>query len=102
MHPIHLMNQQIAVSRYVVNEESPYHEPLYAAPVTVPARVERQPGITRGKNGESLPSYATVYTVADVQPNDRLTLPDGTERYVISVLRAVDGDGRFSHSVVKV
>ena len=102
MQALHLMNQKIAVSRFVLSTDSFTHEPEYAAPVTVPARVEISPGVTRGKNGEMLAAYATVYTTADVQPKDRITLPDGTERSVISVLRAVDGCGRFSHSVVTI
>lgn len=98
-----LMNQHIALRRFVLSsEDSPYHEKQYTAFHTYPARVEVSHGVTHGKNGESLPTYATVYTTAEVSAGDEIALPDGTRRFVLSVLKAVDGDGRFSHSVVKV
>ena len=102
MHPIHLMNQQIAVSHYVYDEDSLYHEPMYTAPVTVPARVEFTPSVAFGRGGEDIPSYAVIYTIAEVHPMDKITLPDGTERSVISAKRMHDGFGRFSHSEVTV
>ncbi|HJJ32711.1 MAG TPA: hypothetical protein O0X25_04085 [Methanocorpusculum sp.] len=98
-----LMNQHIALRRFVFSaEESPYHEKQYTAFHTYPARVEISHGVAYGKNGEMLSSYATIYTTAEVSAGDEIALPDGTRRFVLSVEKAVDGDGQFSHSVVKV
>ena len=99
---LRLMNQQVAVSHYVLSADTFEHEPLYTAPVTVPARIEFTPSAAFGKDGNDIPSYAVVYTIADVRLKDKITLPDGTEREVVSAKRMHDRDGKFSHSVVTV
>jgi len=98
---LNLMNQVIYLQK-TMEENSFYHcsHPLNLQ--SYPARVEIQPSQTYGKDGQVLPSYATVYTTAEVDTGDSLILPDGSVRQVISVTKAVDGEGTFSHSVVKV
>jgi len=96
-----LMNQLIGVQRNIA-DDSFYHTPLSVGVKMYPARVEIQPGVLYGKDGRTLPTYAKVYTTAEVNVGDDLLLPDGSVRQVLAVLKAVDGDGIFSHSVVTV
>jgi len=96
-----LMHQQIGVRRNIA-DDSFYHDSLSVGMQMYPARVEIQPGVSYGKDGRTLPTYAKVYTTAEVSVGDDLLLPDGSVRQVLSVLKAVDGSGVFSHSVVTV
>ena len=97
-----LLNQSIAVQSYLTTDTSPYHEATFSAWHTYPARVEINPGRSFGQNGEELGTYATIYTTAEVGPMDRITMPDGSIRQVISVSKQVNRDGTFSHSEVRV
>lgn len=97
-----LMNQTIGLSRQVTDDNTPYHEKIYTGVSVYPARVEISPGRAFGRNGEEVSTYATIYTTAEVGVMDRVTLPDGSIRQVISVSKQVGRDGKFSHSEVRV
>jgi len=95
------LNQKIGVLRNI-EDDSFYHNSLSLGMQMYPARVEIQPGISYGKDGRTIPTYAKIYTTSDVSVGDDLLLPDGSILQVLAVLEAVDGDGIFSHSVVTV
>lgn len=97
-----LLNQSVTVSHYVMGDNTFDHESYYSAPITVPARVEFAPARTFGLNGEDITSYAVVYVETEVYPKDKLTLPDGTIRTVLSASRQHDGMGKFSHTEVRI
>lgn len=95
-----LLNQTVTVEAWLGADYE--GSPTYGDPVVVPARVEITPSRTLGTDGSEIPSYATIYTTAQIGVQDRITLPDGTVRSVLSVAQLPGGDGMFSHSEVKV
>lgn len=97
-----LMNQQIGVRRKIQDNITFYHEQIVSALELFPARVEIRQSLSFGQNGSQIPSCATIYTTGRINRDDDIILPDGTVRTAVSVEWAVDGDGVFSHSVVKV
>lgn len=100
---VNLMNQLISVRHYLQKlDNTVYHEKTYSAPVMYKARVEIQPGFQRGINGETIPTYAKVYTIGEIYENDEITLDNGVKRYVTAVSRQIDSCGNFSHSEVTI
>ncbi len=95
-----MLNQTVVIERLVAEDYE--GTPTYGPPETYPARIEVTPSRVLGINGSEIPTYATVYTDAEVGDRDRITLPDGTIRVAISVSRLPDLRGNFSHSEVKV
>jgi len=95
------LRQTIQVAHYVTSS-SPYHDAVYSVPLAVPARVEYQVSRSFGQNGKDLGTYAVIYTTAEVYPMDKITLPDGTVRQVVTARRVHDEHGVFSHSEVTV
>lgn len=95
-----LLNQTVTVEPWIAEDYE--GEPTYGDPTIIPARIEATPSRTLGIDGSEIPTYATIYTTAEIGERDRITLPDGTIRSVLSVARLPDRDGNFSHSEVKI
>lgn len=98
-----LMNQKIGLRRKITDDTTFYHEQhTFSRMETFPARVEIKQSVSFGQNGTQIPTYATIYTIAQINKDDEIILPNGTVRTALSVEWAVDGNGAFSHSVVSV
>lgn len=98
-----LMNQKIGLRRKITDDSTFYHEQhTYSEEEIFPARVEIKQSLSLNANGTQIQSYATIYTIAQVNKDDEIILPNGTVRTATNVEWAVDGNGEFSHSIVGV
>ncbi|MBC7340893.1 MAG: hypothetical protein H5U02_00305 [Clostridia bacterium] len=81
-----------------------YSEPVYGAPVTYSAFVQRKTKLVRDRTGREVVSTAQVYLDGSVNVGvqDRITLPDGSQPVVLSVEVLPDETGSAHHKVVNM
>lgn len=72
-----LLTSTVSVERFTGNNG--YNKPTFAAPVTLPARVEWTKGRGEGPGGEAYTVTAEVLTSEAIGPRDRVTLPGETQ-----------------------
>lgn len=64
-----------------------YNEPIYSGPEQVPAMISRSNKLVRGNDGEEHVSNLHIYLArrVGIKPEDRITLPDGSQPQIISI-----------------
>lgn len=79
-----------------------YGAPSYGTPASYSARVVYQPTRTTNSDGQEVYGKGTVWLLGtpDVDPEDRLVLPDGRTPEILSVTRPSDESGIHHTKVV--
>ncbi len=69
--------------------------PTYGPAKTLQCRVSPKPRKVQNMKGDEVVSSATIYPAGspDIQPEDRITLPNGEDPPIIRVERPPDTDG---------
>lgn len=95
-----LLRQTVTIEPYTGPD--PFGAPGYGPPVEYPARVRREAKMVRASDGEERVSSTVVWLdgAAQVGPQDRITMPDGSHPPILAVESSPDETGETY--VVKV
>lgn len=98
-----LLTEQVILEAYSGVQDS-YGTPQYAAPVSLPARVEYAPTRIVTAQGEERLSRARVFLDGNIMVDlrDRLTLPDSTTPALLVVAPMRDETGAVDHIELRV
>jgi len=82
--------------------QNQYAEPIYGLPIEYPAFVQRKTKLVRSAAGKEVVSTAQVYLngTVNIDIQDRITLPDGSQPAILSVEVLPDELGNVHHVVV--
>jgi hypothetical protein len=89
-----LLNQTVILKTKI--DESGYGTPLYADGVPISVRWEDVIQQVKDKNGKEVTSFAMVFSLTLINPDDVLT-HKGTDWPVVKVAEIVDGGGKIHH-----
>jgi len=94
-----LLNQTAVVypAKLIADGDLEYYDS-----VKVPCRIDYSIKRVLNQRGQEMPAIAMVYMEYPIQPQDRITLPNGMKRTAISVNKLFDGNGNYSHVEVYV
>lgn len=96
---LELMTQTVTIAPFSSNNA--YGEPSFGTAVSYSARVVNKPKMIRNAQGKEVVSMAQtwLYGSPTVTPDDRITLPDGTQPPILYVAQYPDENGAH-HEVV--
>jgi len=94
----HLFRDSIRIEPYNAGQVDVEGNPAYASSYFRNGRLVRKPMMIRDTEGREVVSMSRIFIdegARQIDPQDRITLPDGSQPSIMAVFRATDAGGEF-------